>query len=145
MSLNHVTLDDKYRLKTGVIYLTGSQALIRLAMNQIWRDEVAGHNTSAYITGYRGSPMHNIDKELWRATKELEAHKVFFHSAINEDLAATACWGAQQATMYPGRQVRRGCRHLVRQGAGARPLHRCNPARELGRHRKARRCAGGRR
>src|SRR5262245_4869408 len=100
--LREVTLDDKYRLKTGIIYLTGSQALIRLAMNQLWRDEAAHHNTAAYITGYRGSPMHNVDKESWRATKELEAHKVFFHAAINEDLAATACWGTQQAAMYPG-------------------------------------------
>jgi indolepyruvate ferredoxin oxidoreductase len=100
--LREVTLDDKYRLKTGIIYLSGSQALIRLAINQLWRDEAARHNTAAYITGYRGSPMHNVDKESWRATKELEAHKVFFHAAINEDLAATACWGTQQAAMYPG-------------------------------------------
>ena len=100
--LREVSLDDKYRLRNGIVYITGSQALIRLAMNQLWRDETAGHNTAAYITGYRGSPMHNIDKESWRATRELEAHKVFFHSAVNEDLAATACWGAQQTTMYPG-------------------------------------------
>src|SRR5689334_7775386 len=99
--LREVTLDDKYHLKTGFIYVTGSQALIRLAMNQIWRDQAASQNTAAYITGYRGSPMHNIDKESWRATKELEANKVFFHPAINEDLAATACWGTQQASMYP--------------------------------------------
>ena len=90
--LREVTLDDKYRLRTGIIYLTGSQALIRLAMNQLRRDEAAGHKTAAYITGYRGSPMHNIDKESWRATKELEANNVFFHPAVNEDLAATACW-----------------------------------------------------
>jgi len=47
--LREVSLDDKYRLRTGIIYITGSQALIRLAMNQLWRDETAGHNTAAYI------------------------------------------------------------------------------------------------
>ncbi|HEX4892193.1 MAG TPA: indolepyruvate ferredoxin oxidoreductase family protein, partial [Hyphomicrobiaceae bacterium] len=102
MALRDVTLEDKYELQKGIIYLTGSQALLRLAMNQIWRDEAAGLNTAAYITGYRGSPMHNIDKESWRAKKLLTSHKVFFHAAVNEDLAATACWGTQQASTYDG-------------------------------------------
>jgi indolepyruvate ferredoxin oxidoreductase len=102
MGLRAVTLEDKYEQRTGTIYLTGSQALLRLAMNQIWRDEVAGLRTAAYITGYRGSPMHNIDKESWRAKKLLTDHRVVFHPAINEDLAATACWGTQQTSTYAG-------------------------------------------
>ena len=102
MNLRPVTLEDKYKLRTGSIYLTGSQALLRLAMNQVWRDEAAGLDTATYITGYRGSPMHNIDKEAWRADRVLEQRKVFFHPAINEDLAATACWGTQQVAAYEG-------------------------------------------
>ncbi len=102
MTLRAVTLEDKYELGKGTAYLTGSQALVRLAMNQIWRDEAAGLRTASYITGYRGSPMHNIDKESWRAKALLEQRRVFFHAAVNEDLAATACWGSQQANMYDG-------------------------------------------
>jgi indolepyruvate ferredoxin oxidoreductase len=102
MGLYAVSLEDKFKLRTGSIYLTGSQALLRLAMNQIWRDEAAGLNTAAYITGYRGSPMHNIDKESWRAKTLLSNNRVVFHAAINEDLAATACWGTQQTATYAG-------------------------------------------
>jgi indolepyruvate ferredoxin oxidoreductase len=102
MAFRTVTLDDKYEQATGQIYLTGTQALLRLAMNQLARDRAAGLDTAGYITGYRGSPMHNVDKEFWRAKQFLEDGRIRFHPAINEDLAATACWGTQQAATNPG-------------------------------------------
>jgi len=101
MALRAVSLDDKYEAAEGDIYVTGTQALLRLAMNQIKRDEAAGLTTAAYVTGYRGSPMHNVDKEMWRAKRYLADSRVFFQAAVNEDLAATACWGTQQANMFP--------------------------------------------
>ena len=101
MTLAKLSLDDKYQQDSGPIYLTGSQALLRLGMNQLRRDQAAGLDTACYITGYRGSPMHNVDKELWRAERFLAGGKLHFHPAVNEDLAATACWGTQQAALTP--------------------------------------------
>ncbi|MDP6707761.1 MAG: indolepyruvate ferredoxin oxidoreductase family protein [Alphaproteobacteria bacterium] len=100
--LRDVTLDDKYTQEAGPIYLTGSQALVRLALNQLRRDEVAGLETACFISGYRGSPMHNVDKELWRAGRLVAGQRIHFQPGVNEDLAATSCWGSQQANMYPG-------------------------------------------
>jgi indolepyruvate ferredoxin oxidoreductase len=42
MALAAVTLDDKYVLDQGRIYLTGTQALVRLPMMQRQRDVAAG-------------------------------------------------------------------------------------------------------
>ncbi|MDH3690772.1 MAG: indolepyruvate ferredoxin oxidoreductase family protein, partial [Gammaproteobacteria bacterium] len=100
MALAAVSLDDKYQRERGAIYITGSQALVRLAMMQFARDRGAGLNTACFISGYRGSPMHNVDKELWRAQKFLGPNHIHFQPAVNEDLAATSIWGAQQAPLY---------------------------------------------
>jgi indolepyruvate ferredoxin oxidoreductase len=102
MAFRTVTLDDKYEQAQGQIYLTGTQALLRLALNQLARDSTAGLDTAGYITGYRGSPMHNVDKEFWRAKRFFNDGRLRFHPAVNEDLAATACWGTQQTATLPG-------------------------------------------
>lgn len=103
MTLREVKLDDKYAQEIDApLYINGTQALLRLSLNQIWRDQQSGLHTAAYITGYRGSPMHNVDKEVWRATQLLEDNNVYFHPAVNEDLAATACWGTQQSPSFEG-------------------------------------------
>ena len=105
MQLAAVSLDDKYESREGRIHITGSQAIVRLAMMQSVRDRAAGLDTACYVTGYRGSPMHNIDKELWSANRFLSGSGIHFQPAINEDLAATAIWGTQQATAFGD------CRH----------------------------------
>ena len=64
MQLAQVSLDDKYQNLDGALYLTGTQALVKVAMLQGIRDRAAGLNTACFISGYRGSPMHNLDKEL---------------------------------------------------------------------------------
>ena len=102
IALKPVELDDKYAAERGVVYLTGSQALLRLAMNQRRRDAARGLDTACFISGYRGSPMHNVDKEIWRAKRFVLDDRIHFQPGINEDLAATACWGSQQSNMYPG-------------------------------------------
>ena len=71
-ALAAVTLDDKYALETGRVYLTGTQALVRLPMMQRQRDLAAGLNTAGYISGYRGSPLGGFDQALWQAKKFLE-------------------------------------------------------------------------
>lgn len=100
ISLRQVTLDDKYTADSGPIYLTGSQALLRLAMHQLRRDEQAQLDTACFISGYRGSPMHNVDRELWRAKRFVTAERIHFQPGVNEDLAATSCWGSQQSAAF---------------------------------------------
>jgi indolepyruvate ferredoxin oxidoreductase len=99
--MENISLDDKFTLERGRVFLTGTQALIRLPMMQRQRDLKAGLNTAGYITGYRGSPLGNVDMTAMKARKYLEAHHVKFHPGINEDLAATACWGTQQLNLFP--------------------------------------------
>ena len=101
-SLNAVTLDDKYTLQSGRVYLTGIQALIRLPMVQRQRDLAAGLNTACFITGYRGSPLGGFDLNLWRSARFLEKNHIHFKPGVNEDLAATAIWGSQQVNLFPG-------------------------------------------
>ncbi|MCC7168647.1 MAG: indolepyruvate ferredoxin oxidoreductase family protein, partial [Rhodospirillales bacterium] len=102
MTLKSVRLDDKYVVEKGRIYLTGSQALARLPMLQRDRDLKAGLNTAGYISGYRGSPLGGLDKELWAAKAHLQSHHIHFQPGVNEDLAATACWGTQQVNLFQG-------------------------------------------
>ena len=66
---------------------------------QAARDARIGKRTAGYVTGYRGSPLGGLDMQFWRAGKALDAANVLFQAAINEDLAATALWGAQQAEL----------------------------------------------
>src|ERR1043166_5296526 len=99
MSLNHVTLDDKYDLTKSRIFVTGYQALVRVTMMQHERDRRAGLNTAGYVTGYRGSPLGGLDYQFQRAAPLLAPRNVLFQGGVNEDLAATALWGSQQAEL----------------------------------------------
>jgi indolepyruvate ferredoxin oxidoreductase len=91
-----VSLDDKYLATSGRIYLSGVQALVRLAIVQRLRDQASGLNTGGFISGYRGSPLGGLDEALWKAEPHLAAHHVKFVPGVNEELAATAVWGTQQ-------------------------------------------------
>jgi len=102
MSLAEIRLDDKYRLATGHLYLTGTQALTRLPMLQHQRDQARGLNTGGFISGYRGSPLGGLDKSLWEARDYLKQNAIHFQPGLNEELAATAVWGSQQTNLFPG-------------------------------------------
>lgn len=102
MMRDNISLDDKYTLSSGRIFLTGTQALARLPMLQRDRDLAAGKNTAGYISGYRGSPLGGLDQTLWQAKRHLALHHIVFHPGMNEDLAATAIWGTQQVNLFPG-------------------------------------------
>ena len=94
-----VSLDDKYDLTKERIFLTGVQALVRLTLMQKERDRRAGLNTAGFVSGYRGSPLGGLDQAFFRAQRNLLASDVVFTPGLNEDLAATAVWGTQQAEM----------------------------------------------
>ncbi len=100
MALAKVSLDDKYDLSRDRIYVTGSQAIVRLALMQHAADTARGLDTAGYVTGYRGSPLGNLDQTFARARKVLGPHNILFQPGVNEDLAATALWGAQQAELH---------------------------------------------
>ena len=100
MTLHDVTLADKYRKASGQIFISGIQALVRLPVEQIRRDKAAGLKTGGFISGYRGSPLGAFDNELWRNQAMLRENNVVFQPGLNEDLAATAVWGSQQANLF---------------------------------------------
>jgi len=102
MDLARASLEDKYTLERGRVFMTGTQALIRLMMLQRERDLRAGLNTAGFISGYRGSPLGGLDQALWRAQQHLASHHIKFQPGVNEDLAATSIWGTQQVGMFPG-------------------------------------------
>jgi indolepyruvate ferredoxin oxidoreductase len=99
MALRPVALDDKYDLDTDRVFISGTQAVVRLALMQKARDMRAGLATAGFVTGYRGSPLGGLDQQFWRAGKVLEPQNIVFQSGLNEDMAATALWGTQQAGM----------------------------------------------
>src|SRR5271165_462077 len=102
---SEAALEDRWLAPEGWFYMTGMQALVRLPIQQRLRDAAAGLNTGGYISGYRGSPMGRYDIELWRAGPILARHNIVFRPGLNEDLAATAIWGAQHLTSFPGATV----------------------------------------
>ncbi|MBU3740023.1 MAG: indolepyruvate ferredoxin oxidoreductase family protein, partial [Rhodoferax sp.] len=100
-----ISLDDKYTRSSGRVYLSGTQALVRLPLMQRARDRAAGLNTGGFISGYRGSPLGGYDRALWRAQALLRENRIHFQPGLNEDLAATSIWGTQQSQLFPGATV----------------------------------------
>ena len=101
LNLANVSLEDKYRLEHGRVFLTGMQALARLPMLQHAMDHRAGLHTAGYVSGYRGSPLGGLDTALHAAGPFLKAQDITFQPGVNEDIAATAIWGTQQLHLFP--------------------------------------------
>jgi indolepyruvate ferredoxin oxidoreductase len=102
MELARVTLDDKYALESGRVFLTGIQALTRLLIMQRQRDAAAGLDTAGFVSGYQGSPLNAMDQTLWDAAPHLARHHIHFQPGQNEELAVTAVWGSQQVNLFRG-------------------------------------------
>ena len=96
-----ISLDDKWTVGRGRVLLNGTQALARVLLAQHDLDRSAGLNTAGYITGYRGSPLGNIDMTLWGLGQRLADANITFAPGVNEDLAATAVHGTQQLDAVP--------------------------------------------
>ena len=99
MSKEKISLNDRFDLEKSEVLLNGTQALVRLMLMQKARDRAAGLNTAGYVTGYRGSPLGAVDIQMTRALKPLMENDITFQAGLNEDLAATALWGSQQAEL----------------------------------------------
>ncbi|MCA0424382.1 MAG: indolepyruvate ferredoxin oxidoreductase family protein [Proteobacteria bacterium] len=100
LPLRDVTLGDKYDLAQEQVFLSGTQAIVRMLLMQRERDRRAGLNTAGFVSGYRGSPLGGLDQQLLKAKKDIAAAPIRFEPGLNEDLAATACWGTQQAELH---------------------------------------------
>ena len=98
-------LEDSLQASTGQVFLTGTQALVRLPLMQRQLDAAAGLDTAGFISGYRGSPLGAYDQALWRASAQLAAANIRFLPAINEEAGATAVLGSQQVESDPQRTV----------------------------------------
>jgi indolepyruvate ferredoxin oxidoreductase len=100
--LREISLDDKYVLEEGRILLTGLQGLVRLPLDQHRADLRRGLMTGTMISGYQGSPLGGLDKELARNRELVEGHHVRHVPGLNEELGATSAWGSQLAGQLPG-------------------------------------------
>ncbi|MEI6159438.1 MAG: indolepyruvate ferredoxin oxidoreductase family protein, partial [Roseococcus sp.] len=96
-----LSLEERWEAAGRETLLTGTQALVRIPLMRRELDDAEGLDTAAYISGYRGSPLGGYDRELWKQKKRLAEHRIVFEPGLNEDIAATACWGTQQLNLYP--------------------------------------------
>jgi indolepyruvate ferredoxin oxidoreductase len=101
----HITLDSRFADLDRPVLLTGIQALLRLLLEQRRLDLAAGLNTAALVSGYRGSPLGGLDRELWLQKKLMAANDIRFEPGVNEDLAATMLYGTQEIDAFPGKRV----------------------------------------
>jgi indolepyruvate ferredoxin oxidoreductase len=98
-------LDDPLTADRGRILISGTQALVRLVLMQARLDRARGLDTAGFVTGYRGSPLGGVDFAMWKAQSLLDAHRVRFMPAINEELAAAAALGSQRVASDAERNV----------------------------------------
>ena len=99
IALAPVQLADRYDLSKSPVMLSGAQAVARMLLAQKERDRRAGLNTGGFISGYRGSPVGGLDLAFQRISSLFKRSDIHFEPGLNEELAATALWGAQQAEM----------------------------------------------
>jgi indolepyruvate ferredoxin oxidoreductase len=89
------SLDDRYRLARGSVYLTGIQALVRTVRDRAVLDRRRGLASASFISGYEGSPLAGYDLELARRMPMLDEVAVVHRPGVNEELAATSVMGSQ--------------------------------------------------
>jgi indolepyruvate ferredoxin oxidoreductase len=97
--LTEATLADRFDLDKSPVLLNGAQAVARLLLSQKARDRSAGLNTGGFVSGYRGSPLGGLDQQFLKIANLFAANDIHFEPGLNEELAATAIWGAQQAEL----------------------------------------------
>ena len=99
-----ITLASRFVDRDQPVLLTGIQALLRLLLEQKRLDQEAGLHTAGFVSGYRGSPLGGLDRELWAQKKLMAAHDIRFEPGVNEDLAATMILGTQELDAFPGKK-----------------------------------------
>ena len=100
-----ITLESRFVDLDTPVLISGIQAMVRVLLEQARLDRAAGHRTAGLVSGYRGSPLGGLDRELWARQALLTAHDIRFQPGVNEDLAATMLLGTQQIDAFPGKKV----------------------------------------
>ena len=98
--MSEVSLSDCYTKSSGPALINGTQALVRLLLEQARRDRANGLKTRGLVSGYPGSPLGGLDLELGRSKRFLDEDGIVFQPGLNEELAATALWGSQHIGIY---------------------------------------------
>ncbi len=98
-------LSDNIWASSGSVFITGTQALIRVLVMQGWRDAARGLHTQGFVSGYRGSPLGMVDQAIWKAGERFKQTGIRFVPAVNEELAATQVLGTQRVESDPERTV----------------------------------------
>lgn len=101
--LHNYELSDRYTRSSGRVFLTGTQAIVRIALDQARRDRAAGLDTRGYVSGYRGSPVGGVDLEIGSHQELVAEAGIEFLPAVNEEFAATQMIGTQQVETDPDR------------------------------------------
>ncbi|MCU4186800.1 indolepyruvate ferredoxin oxidoreductase family protein [Acidiferrimicrobium sp. IK] len=96
---SHPTLHDRWTGESVEVHLSGVQAAVRVIVDQLRADRMAGHRTAAFVSGYQGSPLAGFDKELGHALRSIHGLEVVHRPAVNEELAVTAVMGSQLSTL----------------------------------------------
>ncbi|MFV0301745.1 MAG: indolepyruvate ferredoxin oxidoreductase family protein [Paracoccus sp. (in: a-proteobacteria)] len=99
--LRDYELTDRYTRTEGRVFLTGTQAIVRIALDQARRDRARGLDTRGYVSGYRGSPVGGIDLEIGHNRQIVAEAGVEFLPAVNEEFGATQMIGTQQVETDP--------------------------------------------
>ena len=89
MTVNKVSLNDRFDLEKKIVIASGTQALVRLMLNQAVRDRVNGINSAGLVTGYRGSPLGGVDATFTKAEKFLKKNNIKLtvsHSQLHRQL-----------------------------------------------------------
>ncbi|MBD9667173.1 indolepyruvate ferredoxin oxidoreductase family protein [Variovorax sp. VRV01] len=98
-------LSDNLWADAGAVFITGTQALIRILVMQRRRDAARGLHTQGFVSGYRGSPLGMVDQAIWKAGDRFKETGIRFVPAVNEELAATQVLGTQRVESDPERTV----------------------------------------
>jgi indolepyruvate ferredoxin oxidoreductase len=100
MTAHDVSLDDKFDLTKERIFVTGSQAVVRLLMMQQERDRRAGLNTAGFVSGYRGSPLGGLDQQILRAQRSASKPQYRFPARAERGAGRDSLLG--NAAVRPG-------------------------------------------
>ncbi|MFZ2049873.1 MAG: indolepyruvate ferredoxin oxidoreductase family protein [Solirubrobacteraceae bacterium] len=100
-----ITLEDRWSEQTPDALMSGVQAIVRALLDQRRDDLRNGIASGGFVSGYPGSPLGGLDKELWRRAAHLRELGIVFAPGVNEELAATAVWGSQLAHLRAGARV----------------------------------------